>query len=241
MTAEPLIESRLFYRTDPSAVLKDLPEALTQAYAQSNLQVRLLFEHGGDLVFGIGELTLSVTCAIQGLDQSQLENAKRPECANTLAAELRDRLRLHRSAVAIRITGPARAAKPETRLALTYIATMQLLNLAQPDLLHWMKTDTLYTIEEFRSSTGAHRPVRPRAVIAAPHRTARTAPRPQIPTENKGRSFVPGALSNVVPGKTPSPATRLKRALERGAIAGLTAPLSVGYLLQHLMPGGKFG
>lgn len=250
MSNDLTFESRLFYRTDPGAAFTTLSQDLVRAFARSKIEIRLLLQSDADLVFAVGGVTLTIARADRGLDLAPFQSVNRPECATASIADTRQRLSRHRGAVVIRVSGPDHAAKRETRLALIYIATMQMLNLALPDLVHWAHSNTLYTIEEFRSSTGAHRPVQPRRAASLTRSVRRATARQPIPAQWKGRPLQPGAIApQSEPNSTlpqpaiaqKSPRARLRHALNRGAVAGLSAPLSVGYLLQYLLPGARLG
>jgi len=205
-----------------------------------------------DLAFAIGGLTMTIARLSQGLDLGLLDTVKRPECAATPLEETRRRLYNHRAAVVIRITGPEGAAQEATRLALCYIATMQMLRLAEPDLLHWAKSNTLYTIEEFRTSTGTHLPIQPRPAPKQARNQADATPRLPFPGQFKGRPFTPFGLkyseglqsakaAQQAVARAMRPLRRFQKILSPSAIASLSAPLSLGYLLQHLNPIEKTG
>ena len=171
------IEAKLFYHADPAEGFARLADALPKAFASTDISLTARLATDTDLAFAIGGLTLTVSRSNRALDVAALAEVNRPEATTTPMQEARRRLYRHRAAVAIRLTGPDWAAKPETRLGLCYIATRQVMELGKPDLIHWAGSNTLYTLEEFCTSTGCHMPIRPRpAVQIIPQRPARMAP-----------------------------------------------------------------
>ncbi len=261
MTSEyETIEAKLFYTADPAQAFAALGACVVEAFAKTDVEAKPRLATATDLAFAVGGLTLTVARTTRPLDIAQYENANRPEAAATPLVAVQGRLNRHRTAVAIRVTGPTKAARQDTRLALCYIAAMQMLALQQPDLVYWARSATLYTIEEFRSSTGAHKPIRPRPAAAVlPARPAGAQPRRQPRAEWMAGSATAEVLPELddqiqrVHTMRPTafshdrtrahaasrPGSRLFGAASRGAVMAMTAPASAGLFLQQLLPGFK--
>ena len=170
-----LIEAKLFYAEDPVDFTR-LSARVVEALARTDIAAHPRLVTDGYLAFALGGLTLSVARSDAAIDLDGADAAHRPAAAATPQPVTQRLLQDHRAAAAIRVTGPAEAATEGTRLAICYIATMQMLQLDPPELIHWRRSDTLYTLDEFCSSTGAHKPVRP---ARAPRPSATSAtPRP---------------------------------------------------------------
>lgn len=190
MTEPKDIDTTLFFRADVAEAFAALPAALIDAFGKTRIQLVPRLTSATDLVMSIDGLTLSLTRMTNALDLDRFQNSNRPEAATTSTLIAHSRLTRHRGAIAMALTGPADLATKETRLGIIYIATMQIVQLVEPEVLHWGHSNTLYTMDEFRSSTGAHRPVKPRRALL-PAGTVTPRP-PQSQTHPDPRNPNPG-------------------------------------------------
>ena len=181
MSSSALIGSTLYYSRGQIAELSDLSDAVTQAFADIRIRARLKFASAADLVFEIGGLTLTIARTETPLADDRLKHVNRPDPAHLDHQTICELFENHHQAVVIQVSGPQPAAQQKTRLAICYIATVQLLGLAPADLIHWAKSDTLYSLDEFccKSDTKIESDIapKPRALAA----TGTSTPRPMIP------------------------------------------------------------
>ena len=151
-------ESTLFYHVNPAVEFMALNARLVKAFARTGIKLRPRLATETELAFALGGVTLSVSLSQTPLDIRAFENVNRPKAPTTTEKTARIRLFRHCAAVVINVSGPLAQAKLETQLAICFIATQQMQELAAPNLIHWSKSNVLYTSEEFRSASGAHDP-----------------------------------------------------------------------------------
>jgi len=156
-------ESVLFYHANPAMEFMALNARLVDAFARTGIKLRPRLATETELAFALGGVTLSVSLSQTPLDVRAFANINRPKAPTTTETTARKRLNQHCAAVVINVSGPLTQAKLETQLAICFIATQQMQELAPPNMIHWAKSNVLYTSEEFRSATGAHDPAPARA------------------------------------------------------------------------------
>ncbi len=251
------IGATLLYPFGPTGVFDQLSNRMAAEFEKSGLGlIRKLATHD-DLALSIGGVTIAISRIETALGVQRFEAAHRPDAAVTRPQHVMSRLYGHRAAIAVRVTGPDQAAKTETRLAVCYIAVIQILALSTPGLIHWSRSDTLFTLEEFLGITGAQTPVRPRpAALVLRNKPRRAAERPNAShaAQHRGsntlfthraeaarieavrrRVLSAGKVNQPIAPRLP----RLNAALTQGAVVGLTAPIGLGVGLQDLLAGLK--
>ncbi|MEL7116889.1 MAG: Rne/Rng family ribonuclease, partial [Pseudomonadota bacterium] len=154
MKSNAAFEATLFYAAPLGTEFSDLTKWIKSAFARSQITARVKYTSDYDLAFAIGDLTLTVALSPTPLDLRDLQNTSSPNNAFGLSQSTQRILTRHTAAVAIGVTGSSPAAQQKTRLAVCYIATLQMMELSAPDLIHWTASNTVYTLPEFCRRTG---------------------------------------------------------------------------------------
>lgn len=137
------IEATLFYHSDPELVFKQLSQDLVNAFHTTSVALYPRLVTQTDLGCIIGGLTLTLL--------------RHPEPVATPPLPHEASTQTRSTAFTLRISGPEDAAQTSTRLALCYVAVMQILNRARADRIHWGYTNVIHTTDTFLlESSGRH-------------------------------------------------------------------------------------
>ena len=148
------IEARLFYSAAARIDLETLAGNLIAAFADTNIKIRPRLLADQDLAFAVGGLTMSVSRANDPVAVDGIANCKRPHDPTVARQTAIEGVKAHSEAVIIRITGADYVAQKQTRLGICLIATMQVVAQHQPDYLHWVSSNTIYTGQEYLAIAG---------------------------------------------------------------------------------------
>mgnify|MGYP006956416501 CR=1 FL=1 len=164
------IEATLFYQIDPLLAFKQLADDLVTAFDSTPVTLHPRLVTPTELGCIIGGLTLTLL--------------RHPDMVATPPLPHEASTQTRSTAFTLRISGPEGAAQTSTRLALCYVAVMQVLSRARADRIHWSYTNVIHTRDSFLlESSGRH--MTPNGVRALPR--ARTlGPTRQVTATSKG-------------------------------------------------------
>lgn len=162
MSNNTKIESTLYYNNSPFDGFQELGERLTSAFSRSGIQLRRRLSDYSDLVFSVGGVIISASQSVRQFGQGAASSFKQLKPSQTTLTDFHKWMGLQKPTIAISVTDKNGSAKLETRAAICYISTLQMVQLAEPSFVHWAKSGILYSIEEFRETTGVKHPVAPR-------------------------------------------------------------------------------
>ena len=165
------IESTLFFDTAVQPEFETLAQWVVRIFARSHIRVSPIYSSETDLVFEIGALKLSIARSDSPLDLKKFIQSKEPGTVFGPARAVQRQLVEHEAAIVIRVSGPESAAQSKTKLAICYMTTLQAIALQAPGLVHWSKSNTLYTYDQFFRQTGdtppLRRPAKPKLLVEA--------------------------------------------------------------------------
>ena len=103
-------DAKLLYVSDPTEAFDALPARLSAMFEVHKIRIELRHGTGTDLAFDVAGLTLTVTHSAHALDLSDFATARRPDAGDRPEPETLYRLARHRTAIAVRVSGPAELA-----------------------------------------------------------------------------------------------------------------------------------
>jgi hypothetical protein len=137
------IEATLFYHADPELAFKQLADDLVNAFHSTSVPLHPRLITQTELGCTIGGLTLTLLRHPEPVVTPPLPHEA---CTQTRSI-----------AFTLRISCPDEAAQTSTRLALCYVAVMQILNRARANRIHWGYSNVIYTTDSFLLETsGRH-------------------------------------------------------------------------------------
>jgi len=154
MTQRAQFETNLLFFDSKAPNFSDVATSIALGFSSHQFRVRPKYQSKTDLVFAIGDLTLTIAHSASPLDLAAFMHAKTPNTQFGLPKQTQRDLTSHRQAFIVRVTGPVDAHSEKAKLAVCYVATRQLIKHTHPDLIHWKKSDTVYTMTQFCNRTG---------------------------------------------------------------------------------------
>lgn len=242
------IEATLFFQPRIAPEMSSLAKTVVAAFSMNHLQLCPKFISDHDLAFDIGGLTLTVAFSPEALDLTPFMHAKTPQTEFGLPPRTQRVLAGHGSAVVVQVTGSSQAAMAKTRLAVCYIAASRLIEALTPDLIHWAKSDTVYTYPEFcdRAAASAARRTPRRTAFGTNAKTQSAAMPPWLSETEQGetRDAIDGLRARalrVSAFSTDNEPPRTAQRPNRMTTHGFGAPIGLGMALFQIIAGSKPG